>query len=314
MIRWKCFVTVPQLYQFRGDISGGPAIKYFYMIHRGGRALEFFMPDSRISSNLFVLANDFKWLVTTNCLWVKIVYDSKLFMTSICIWLRIVHVNLRSLTYKRDWKLSNWSWLTLANHSDCLCSWLRIVHDNSRSLLCKRDQQIWNCSCQTLANHSDCLCSWLRIVHDNSRSLLCKRDQQIWNCSCQTLANYSGCFVYDFEFFMTTPGLFCAKETGICRIVHARLSRIIRAHFVYDFDWFMTTPSLLCTKETGISRITWPLQVSYIQKRPEVLELFMSDSRIIQAVFVHDFELFMTTPGRFCAIDWLMLFLLPRKK
>jgi len=277
MIRWKCFVTVPQLYQFRGDISGGPAIKYFYMIHRGGRALEFFMPDSRISSNLFVLANDFKWLVTTNCLWVKIVYDSKLFMTSICIWLRIVHVNLRSLTYKRDWKLSNWSWLTLANHSDCLCS-------------------------------------WLRIVHDNSRSLLCKRDQQIWNCSCQTLANYSGCFVYDFEFFMTTPGLFCAKETGICRIVHARLSRIIRAHFVYDFDWFMTTPSLLCTKETGISRITWPLQVSYIQKRPEVLELFMSDSRIIQAVFVHDFELFMTTPGRFCAMDWLMLFLLPRKK
>jgi len=277
MIRWKCFVTVPQLYQFRGDISGGPAIKYFYMIHRGGRALEFFMPDSRISSNLFVLANDFKWLVTTNCLWVKIVYDSKLFMTSICIWLRIVHVNLRSLTYKRDWKLSNWSWLTLANHSDCLCS-------------------------------------WLRIVHDNSRSLLCKRDQQIWNCSCQTLANYSGCFVYDFEFFMTTPGLFCAKETGICRIVHAQLSRIIRAHFVYDFDWFMTTPSLLCTKETGISRITWPLQVSYIQKRPEVLELFMSDSRIIQAVFVHDFELFMTTPGRFCAIDWLMLFLLPRKK
>ena len=277
MIRWKCFVTVPQLYQFRGDISWGPAIKYFYMIHRGGRALEFFMPDSRISSNLFVLANDFKWLVNTNCLWVKIVYDSKLFMTSICIWLRIVHVNLRSLTYKRDWKLSNWSWLTLANHSDCLCS-------------------------------------WLRIVHDNSRSLLCKRDQQIWNCSCQTLANYSGCFVYDFEFFMTTPGLFCAKETGICRIVHARLSRIIRAHFVYDFDWFMTTPSLLCTKETGISRITWPLQVSYIQKRPEVLELFMSDSRIIQAVFVHDFELFMTTPGRFCAIDWLMLFLLPRKK
>jgi len=277
MIRWKCFVTVPQLYQFRGDISGGPAIKYFYMIHRGGRALEFFMPDSRISSNLFVFANDFKWLMTTNCLWVKIVYDSKLFMTSICIWLRIVHVNLRSLTYKRDWKLSNWSWLTLANHSDCLCS-------------------------------------WLRIVHDNSRSLLCKRDQQIWNCSCQTLANYSGCFVYDFEFFMTTPGLFCAKETGICRIVHAQLSRIIRAHFVYDFDWFMTTPSLLCTKETGISRITWPLQVSYVQKRPEVLELFMSDSRIIQAVFVHDFELFMTTPGRFCAMDWLMLFLLPRKK
>jgi len=31
----KCFV--PQLYQFRSGISGGPALKYFYMIHRGGR-------------------------------------------------------------------------------------------------------------------------------------------------------------------------------------------------------------------------------------------------------------------------------------
>jgi len=31
---WKCFV--PQLYQFRRGISGGPALKYFYMIHRGG--------------------------------------------------------------------------------------------------------------------------------------------------------------------------------------------------------------------------------------------------------------------------------------
>ena len=35
MVRWKCFV--PQLYQFRRGISGGPALKYFYMIHRGGR-------------------------------------------------------------------------------------------------------------------------------------------------------------------------------------------------------------------------------------------------------------------------------------
>ena len=35
LVWWKCFV--PQLYQFRRGISGGPALKYFYMIHRGGR-------------------------------------------------------------------------------------------------------------------------------------------------------------------------------------------------------------------------------------------------------------------------------------
>ena len=36
MVRWKCFV--PPLYQFRRGISGGPALEYFYMIHRGGRS------------------------------------------------------------------------------------------------------------------------------------------------------------------------------------------------------------------------------------------------------------------------------------
>ena len=35
MVGWKCFV--PQLYQFRRGISGGPALEYFDMIHRGGR-------------------------------------------------------------------------------------------------------------------------------------------------------------------------------------------------------------------------------------------------------------------------------------
>ena len=35
LVWWKCFV--PHLYQFRRGISGGPALKYFYMIHRGGR-------------------------------------------------------------------------------------------------------------------------------------------------------------------------------------------------------------------------------------------------------------------------------------
>ena len=34
----ECFV--PQLYQCRRGISGGPALKYFYMIHRGGRKVE----------------------------------------------------------------------------------------------------------------------------------------------------------------------------------------------------------------------------------------------------------------------------------
>ena len=36
-VSWKCFV--PQLYQFRRGISGRPALKYFYMIHRVGRVL-----------------------------------------------------------------------------------------------------------------------------------------------------------------------------------------------------------------------------------------------------------------------------------
>jgi len=35
-VRRKCFV--PQLYQLRRSISEGPALKYFYMIHRGGRS------------------------------------------------------------------------------------------------------------------------------------------------------------------------------------------------------------------------------------------------------------------------------------
>ena len=35
LVRRSCFV--PQLYHFRRDISGGPAIKYFYIIHRGGQ-------------------------------------------------------------------------------------------------------------------------------------------------------------------------------------------------------------------------------------------------------------------------------------
>ena len=34
MVGWKCFV--PQLYQLRRGISEGPALKYFYMIHRVG--------------------------------------------------------------------------------------------------------------------------------------------------------------------------------------------------------------------------------------------------------------------------------------
>jgi len=36
MVRWKCFV--PQLYQVRMGILGGPALKYFHMIYRGWRS------------------------------------------------------------------------------------------------------------------------------------------------------------------------------------------------------------------------------------------------------------------------------------
>jgi len=35
MVGWKCFV--PQLYQLRRGISGGAILKYFDMIHNGGR-------------------------------------------------------------------------------------------------------------------------------------------------------------------------------------------------------------------------------------------------------------------------------------
>jgi len=35
LVWWNFFV--PQLYQFRRGILGGPALKYFNMIHRGGR-------------------------------------------------------------------------------------------------------------------------------------------------------------------------------------------------------------------------------------------------------------------------------------
>jgi len=38
LVWWKWFV--PQLYQFRRGISGGPALKYFCMIHRGGQTCD----------------------------------------------------------------------------------------------------------------------------------------------------------------------------------------------------------------------------------------------------------------------------------
>ena len=37
LVLWKCFV--PQFYQFRRGISGGPALKYLYMMYRGGRTV-----------------------------------------------------------------------------------------------------------------------------------------------------------------------------------------------------------------------------------------------------------------------------------
>ena len=52
MSRWKCFVS--QLYKLRRGISGGPALKYFYMIHRGGLSLPSFLSLSLFSSSLQV--------------------------------------------------------------------------------------------------------------------------------------------------------------------------------------------------------------------------------------------------------------------
>jgi len=50
--RWSdANVFVPQLYQFQRGISGGPALKHFYVIHRGGQMgnLNFFLNPQRPS-------------------------------------------------------------------------------------------------------------------------------------------------------------------------------------------------------------------------------------------------------------------------
>jgi len=54
LVRWKCFV--PQLYQFRRDISGGPALEYFYMIHRGGRWDDLFICETQLKRGVCEIA------------------------------------------------------------------------------------------------------------------------------------------------------------------------------------------------------------------------------------------------------------------
>jgi len=46
---WKCYVSL--LYQHGRDFSGGAALKYFYLIHKGGRLLG----PTRFSSNMLCL-------------------------------------------------------------------------------------------------------------------------------------------------------------------------------------------------------------------------------------------------------------------
>ena len=54
MIGWKYFT--PQLYQFRRSISEGPALKLFYMIHRGGRVTHL--------ENIQIRCRTYKWVIS----------------------------------------------------------------------------------------------------------------------------------------------------------------------------------------------------------------------------------------------------------
>jgi len=75
LVRWKCFV--PQLYQFWRGISGGPAHKCFFMIHRGGRivALKWqqvcysvlYCPAVRVTVSCIVVQYSTLPQVTTRC-------------------------------------------------------------------------------------------------------------------------------------------------------------------------------------------------------------------------------------------------------
>jgi len=53
LVWWKCFVL--HFYQFRRGIWGGPALKYFYMIHRGGRLVVTIFGQHSMSSHVSVL-------------------------------------------------------------------------------------------------------------------------------------------------------------------------------------------------------------------------------------------------------------------
>jgi len=97
MVRWNFFVR--QLYQFRRGISGGPALKYFYIIHRGGRSrrISQYLPTSETSGcarhcfmhctffvcceQFFVFfANDGGFVSSLQCLKHQVVHD--MFFTS----------------------------------------------------------------------------------------------------------------------------------------------------------------------------------------------------------------------------------------
>ena len=67
-----------------------------------------------------------------------------------------------------------------------------------------------------------------------------------------------------------SPGLWCAKENGSSGIVHAQLSRIIRAVFVWGFKLSMSTSCLR----------------NCLQKRPATLELL--NMFFLMTEIVHD--------------------------
>jgi len=58
MVGWKCFV--PQSYQLRRGILEGPALKHFYMIHRGGWSVR----TIHVWLNLYIYEHHEPWLVS----------------------------------------------------------------------------------------------------------------------------------------------------------------------------------------------------------------------------------------------------------
>jgi len=101
----------------------------------------------------------------------------------------------------------------------------------------------------------------------------------------------------------STPGLFCAKETGSSRLVHAQFSQIIRAVSVHDIKLSITTESrsLMCEREWKLWNCPCPTLANYSGcfclgletmhinfVSPKLFAKETGNSRIVESVFFND--------------------------